>query len=276
MPRRRFLSHSPAVLLGSASGVALAATVALVGNIALGASAAGDTGQSGVHTARTATPEQPPPATNCATTAAVTHGWGAPNRSNDFTDPALAGWRLYNGPGHAGNGRRTPTAASVAAGVMTITGDARGNSEGMAWAPGQTYGRWEACVRSSPAAAGYHSVLLLWPDAEDWPSGGEIDFMEITDPRRQAVGAALHYGATDEQENSTVEIDATTWHSWAVEWTHDDVTFYVDWSPWWQVANPAIIPHRAMQLCIQLDDLGGDLSQGGQLMVDWVRQYPVP
>ena len=249
-------------MVGGASGIALAATAMLVANMVFGASA-------------NAVPE-PPPTPTCATTAAETHGWGVPSRSDEFNGSGPAGWRLYDGPGHAGNGRRTPTAVSVADGVMTITGDAHGNSEGMAWPPGQTYGRWEACVRSSPAAPGYHSVLLLWPDADDWPSGGEIDFMEITDPRRQAVGASVHYGTTDHQESGAVDVDATAWHSWAVEWTSGTITFYLDASPWWQVANSAIIPHRAMQLCIQLDDLGGDISEGGELMVDWVRRYPAP
>ena len=34
------------------------------------------------------------------------------------------------------------------------------------------------CAKSSPAADAYHALLLLWPDADDWPSGGEIDFMD--------------------------------------------------------------------------------------------------
>jgi len=80
---------------------------------------------------------------NCPATAAAAYQWGAPNKSDDFDDPSsLAGWNLYNGPGHAGNGRRTPSAVSVADGVLTITGDSRGNSEGMSWSPGQTFGRW--------------------------------------------------------------------------------------------------------------------------------------
>ena len=128
---------------------------------------------------------------NCPVTSADLHGWGASNRSADFTDSSsLAAWNLYNGPGHAGNGRRTPSAVSVANGLLTITGDAEGNSEGMAWLPGQTYGRWEACVKSPPASPNYHSVLLLWPDSENWPSDGEIDFMEILDPERQEVTAS--------------------------------------------------------------------------------------
>jgi licheninase len=219
-----------------------------------------------------ATPEV---ADNCRTTAAAAHDWGAPSRVDDFDDPSsLAAWSLYKGPGLFGNGLLTPAAVSVAGGALTITGDSAGHTEGMAWWPGQAFGRWEACVKSPPAAAGYHSVLLLWPDAEDWPVGGEIDFMEISDPTRQNVGAYMHYGADDRREGGNVIIDATQWHAWAVEWTPDRVATYVDGALWWSTSNTANIPHRAMHLCMQLDDFGGDISQGGQQVVDWVRQYP--
>jgi len=210
----------------------------------------------------------------CPNTAAAAHGWGPPNRIDDFTDPAsLDQWTVYDGPGHDGNGRRTPAAVSVADGILTITGDSEGNSGGMAWLPGQLHGRWEACVKSSPSGPGYHSLLLLWPDAENWPVGGEVDFMEIADPTRQTVEGWLHYGPNDERESSTLPIDSTQWHSWAVEWTPQRITMFVDGVQWWQTADPAHLPPGPMHLCIQLDSFGGDLGGGGTMMVDWARQY---
>ncbi|WP_179467597.1 glycoside hydrolase family 16 protein [Mycolicibacterium vinylchloridicum] len=211
---------------------------------------------------------------NCANTAAATLGWGTPNRADDFTDPAsLRQWSVYDGPGHDGNGRRTPSAISAANGTLTITGDSQGNSGGMALLPGQLHGRWEACVKSSPSAPGYHSLLLLWPDAENWPVGGEIDFMEIADPTRQSVEGWLHYGPNDERESGAVQIDATQWHSWAVEWTPQRVAVFVDGVQWWQATDPAHLPPGPMHLCIQLDNFGGDLNSGAAMSVDWVRQY---
>ena len=211
---------------------------------------------------------------HCSITAAAVHGWGEPNRDDYFNDPsALAGWTVYNGAGHAGNGRRTPDAVSVADGVLTITGDSNGNSGGLAWLPGQLHGRWEACVKSSPAPESYHSLVLLWPDAEDWPLGGEIDFMEIVDPARQAVEFWIHYDADGKKEKSMVQVDATQWHSYAVEWTPSRIVYFVDGEPRWEIADPSRIPPRPMHLCIQLDYFGGDAGQGAQQMVDWVRQY---
>ncbi|MCY7343024.1 MAG: hypothetical protein LH603_14605 [Pseudonocardia sp.] len=85
-----------------------------------------------------------------ATTAASRLGRGRPNRVDEFDRPLGDAWSVYGGPGHAGNGRRTPDAVSVENGVLTITGDSSGNTAGMARNPGQNYGRWEGRVRPPP------------------------------------------------------------------------------------------------------------------------------
>ena len=51
--------------------------------------------------------------TGAATSAAARHGWGRPNRVEEFTDGVAEDWNLYDGPGHVGNGRRAPSAVSV-------------------------------------------------------------------------------------------------------------------------------------------------------------------
>lgn len=219
------------------------------------------------------------PDRNCTATAAETSGWGEPNRSDDFSDPdSLRTWKIYDAEGHAGNGRRTPDAVTVANGRLTITGDDHGNSGGMAWMPGQLYGRWEICMKSRPASPNYHSVALLWPDSENWPTDGEIDFMEILDPTRQVVTASVLHARPgdllakiDPNDHRTTTIDASQWHSWAIEWTPDHVNGYLDGTEWFEVNRH--VPTTPMHLCIQLDNFGGDLSQGGQQTVDWVRQY---
>jgi hypothetical protein len=216
---------------------------------------------------------------NCSNTASRAFGWPVPNRSDDFDDPSsLDGWAIYGGPGYAGNGLLTRSAITVADGLLTITGDPEGNTGGMAWLPGQLYGRWEACVKSPPSSPNYHSVMLLWPDFGQQPIyGGEIDFMEILDPSRQTVTGSVHdrrplgVGIPD----GVVTIDATQWHSWAVEWTPFRIVGFVDGEQWFEETNPTQIPRGPMHLCIQLDNFGGDITRGGQEIVDWVRQYPL-
>ena len=219
-----------------------------------------------------------PAAAGCTTTAAAKYNWGAPSREFLFSDPAeISDWWLYDSPGHAGNGRRTPDAIRIADGQVTITGDDVGNTGGMApKGPGQVNGRWEICAKSSPVLDTYHSVLLLWPDAEDWPVGGEIDFMEIADPTRQRVEAYLHYGPEDLRVGGGTDVDATQWHAWAVEWTPSRIATFVDGKLWWETTNTGDFPPRPMHLAMQLDDFGGDTTGGGQLAVDWVREYRLP
>jgi hypothetical protein len=219
-------------------------------------------------------PAAPAPATTGAgTTAAAAFGWGTPVKSDDFTT-GLSGWNVYDGPGHAGNGRRTPDAASVASGLLTITGDSQGDTAGMAWGKGQKYGRWEGRVKAPASDPSYNALLLLWPDAENFPVGGEVDFMEMSDHTRQTTETFLHYGSSNSQKSGKVAIDATQWHNWAVEWTPDHITTFVDGKQWWTTKDTGILPPGPMHLCIQLDwfPKGGSAKQS-QMQVDWVKQY---
>lgn len=206
-------------------------------------------------------------------TAAATLGWGTPNREDDFTG-GLDGWGLYDGEGHGGNGRRSPDAFSTEGGVLVVTGSPDGTTGGMAWNPGQKYGRWEGRVRAPESDPSYHALLLLWPDAEDWPSGGEVDFMEMSDPDRQSTDMFLHYGSDNSQLHGSVEIDATQWHNWAVEWTPDHIAAFVDGEEWWRTEDTGTLPPGPMHLTIQLDWFphGGDVRES-RMEVDWVRQY---
>ncbi len=209
-------------------------------------------------------------------TAAQTLGWGPPTRSEDFTGD-LSAWDLYDGPGHDDNGRRTPAAVHVANGILTITGDAAGNAEGMEWRSGAMYGRWEARMRASVGDPDYHAVLLLWPDSEDEGGyGGEIDFMENSDPTRRSTELFVHYGSEDNKLNSAVTADATQWHNWAVEWAPDHITTFLDGRQWWTTTNRATQPPGPMHMTVQLDlfrNPGG--LKPSTMQVDWVRYYPI-
>jgi hypothetical protein len=211
-------------------------------------------------------------------TAAQAHDWGQATKVEDFSGD-LSGWSLYDGEGHDGNGRRTPSAAAVSDGVLTIKGDARGDAEGMAWSPGVTYGRWEARVRAPVADKDYHAVLLLWPDSEKWPDDGEVDFMENSDPTRQHTEFFLHFGngtSDGAQLRGAVAADATQWHNWAVEWAPDHITAYLDGQQWWTTSEKEALPPGPMHMTIQLDNFRshGRLKPSS-MQVDWVRYYPL-
>lgn len=328
--------------------------------------------------------------------AAITHQWGAIVAGDEFDGDAVDGdkWIRYGDyAGHAGNGMRLQAKDTVANGYLTISGDADGNTGGIAWRQGQKYGRWEirmrvmtdgadvpsSSVSSSTTASGsvssgsvssgntassttassttasgstssgatasgtgsvppssaaappvtasaaapaattsappattttspattsassttsvssgtthtssssanpprgnaYHPVLLLWPDADDWPDGGELDYAE-TDAGATTVKAFMHYGdgtLEGAQDGYTVGhfIDLTQWHNYAIEWAPDHISGYVDGLEWFRNTNPEAQPPGTMHETIQLDDF---FPQGGlapaHMDVDWVRMY---
>jgi licheninase len=220
-------------------------------------------------------PTRPP---GYESSAAYLLGWGEPNQVDDFDSGLGPDWRVYDGPGHIGNGVRSPDAVDVDAGIMTITGDSNGTTGGMAWFPGQKYGRWEGRVRVPPGDETYHALMLLWPDAEDFPVGGEVDFMEMMEPTRQRTQLFLHYGKDNSQVMGEIGIDGTQWHNWAVEWTPEHIAAFVDGKQWWRTDDTSILPPGPMHLCIQLDWFPGDgqgAVQESTMQVDWVRQYPL-
>jgi beta-glucanase (GH16 family) len=216
------------------------------------------------------------------TEAAVLNGW--PRTGGDeFDGPALdpTFWRPYEGGEADGGAVRTPDALSVDDGLLTIT--ARGQeSGGMAWLPGQSYGRWEVRARAD-RGAGYRPAVLLWPDAEDWPAGGEIDLLDAPQPNRDRTDFVVHHGSGDLQDTTTVVTDVTQWHNYAVEWGPGYIVGYVDGQQVYRTDNPAMIPTRPMHLAIQQDvgpsangrtpALDATTPDEVRMQVDWVRIY---
>jgi licheninase len=218
-----------------------------------------------------------PDPSDCPMTAAQRNGWGEPARSTDFAGAALPpDWHPYGPePGHDGKGVRTPAAITVGDGSATIAGTAGGTTGAMSWHPGQRYGRWEACVRVDPGPDGYHAVLILWPVAEDFPAGGEIDWMEIFRGDRQEVTVNIHHGPPDRSFGGAVEHDTTRWTAWAVEWTPQHITTYVDGEQWYSTTRSDLFPPRPMNMTAQLDWFPP--ADGGSAMhVDWARQWALP
>ena len=214
---------------------------------------------------------------SCTTTAAAQHGWGSPEHSDDFDSAAsLDRWALYDGPGHDNNGRRTPDAVSVSNGSLVITADTAGNTGGLTpkWG-GRKYGRWEICARSTIAGPAWTAAALLWPDAEDWPAGGEVDFMEISDGTRQTASYFLHYGPQNGLEQHHTIVNSSQWHSWAVEWTPQHIKVFLDGKNWATSSNVDRLPPRPMHLTLQLDNFGGITFPAGQMYVERVAEYGI-
>lgn len=201
--------------------------------------------------------------------AATRLGWTKVG-GDEFNGTGLNGnWGPYDGAGHDGNGRRTSDAIKVGGGVVTISGDAQGNTGGMAWSENQTYGRWEMRAKFPKGGGLYHPVLLLWPE-QGWPP--EIDFAE-TASDADNVTFNLHYGSSNEQEHGAKNLDITQWHNYAVEWVNGKVTGFVDGRQWFESSSGNSVPSQPMHPVIQLDNFGGTSMEPAQMMVDYMRIY---
>jgi hypothetical protein len=234
-------------------------------------------GRSNVAPHNTATVD---PGSRADTEAAVRYGWQLQDH-DEFDGTALGpAWRPYTGPTTDDVGRHDPANLHVRDGMLSIVSHGL-SSGGLEWAPGQLYGRWEVRARTQKAA-GYGDVLILWPDAEDFPIGGEVDFMEIPKPERTEYTFNLHYGADNSQNGTKVAGDFTQWHNYAVEWMPDHVAAFVDGQEVFRTTERQQIPPRSMHLAMQ-QDIGPyddwipprDASTPAEVHfdIDWVRIY---
>lgn len=204
---------------------------------------------------------------------ALQQGWAAAG-GDEFTGGGLgSNWSAYDGPGHDGQGRRTPDAVSVQDGNLVIRGDSEGNTGGISWGEGRQYGKWEVRAKFPKGDKQYHPVLLLWPDSGQWPEGGEIDFAE-TNSAADDVSFFLHYGSDNSQETAKKDLDITQWHNYAVSWTPEGITGYVDGVQFFESTDPGTQPPGPMHPTIQLDYFpDGGAPQPSEMQIAWMRQY---
>ncbi|WP_020672294.1 BTAD domain-containing putative transcriptional regulator [Amycolatopsis nigrescens] len=246
------------VLLGLA--VALIASLLVIDR-----SLPGETGQ----------PDRSPasPVVQAPAAAADRYGWGSPAHSAEF-DTGLDGWTVAGPkPGRDGVGRQTPGQVTVNGGVATITGLANGDTGYLRRLPGSLHGRWEARVRLPPGCACYRPLLTLWPDSEGDLPGSEIVYLEVFDPHRQTAKFFL-YTAGGGRLADQRQVDLTAWNNFAVEWTGDHLTGYLNGEPWFHTTRSEVLPSHAMHPTIKLDRVASDSAASTATMeVDWIKEY---
>jgi hypothetical protein len=212
--------------------------------------------------------------------AAALLGWGPVVAGDEFSytgAPNPRKWKVYDGPGHAGKGIRSPKAWNVANGVATVSGDAYGTTGGMsARFAQQKYGRWEVRMRTSVRDPKYHPVLLLWPNNNTSPNCAEVDYAEsLTDTT--LIKFNLHYacpGRGPYQSQAARKIDTTQWHNYAVHWNAASITGYIDGAVWFTDTNRAHLPTVGMHQTLQLDWFPtGKPTKPSWMQVDRVRVY---
>lgn len=231
------------------------------------------------------------PAIPAASAPAI--NWRQPVFTDNFNGTTLGpAWDVYNDPGATPpTPKRTPDSVRVRNGSLQLVGHYEKPygyvSGGVSYNTNQTYGRWEIRFRAD-AGAGYAPVILLWPQS-NWPTNGEIDLAEITNPARHGGHAFLHLGVTNRFIGKPLPLtaDFTRWHTVAVDWLPDHITFWLDGKALWTVkraaGNANYIPSTPFHLALQNDagcDTGckPDSSTPANVImdIDWVKIYAGP
>jgi Glycosyl hydrolases family 16 len=143
---------------------------------------------------------------------------------------------------------------------------------------GHVSGRFVIRFRAS-ALPGYHLAFLLWPDSNNWPHDGEIDF-----PEGNLDGHILafmhHRGAVrgDQQDVYRTNATFTSWHTAAIDWRRTYCRFILDGKV--VGTSTAHIPDRPLHWVLQVNALGGGLpghepaaTTVGHVQIAWVAAY---
>jgi beta-glucanase (GH16 family) len=200
---------------------------------------------------------------------------------NDFTGTSLpSGWDTFSGnPGGDPGAQWAATHVVVSGGLIQLN-TWQDSAYGGEWVAGgicqcgqsQTYGAY--FVRSRLTGAGPTGVQLLWPVANVWPP--EIDFNE-SGGTTTGTSATVHWSSSNSQDQRTLKIDMTQWHTWGVVWTPTTITYTVDGQVWGTVANPGEIPSQAMTLDLDQQTWcasGFACPTAPQSeLIDWVAEY---
>jgi hypothetical protein len=213
------------------------------------------------------------------------HGtWGAPILSDDFSGAKLdpGKWQVYVAP-NADQHPGIAAGTSVSGGRLQLVGglySGKDQSAGIISRLAQTYGRWEARLRSDPGN-GYSATAFLWPKDMGHPEWAEIDFAEILSGNKKSGGLFIHHGKDDQQVQRTTRADFTQWHTVAVDWLPDHVTFWMDGKKTWTYQGSFIPKQAVMQLYLRNERKDGfrrtaSTPKRVTMQVDWIRVYRAP
>ncbi len=138
-----------------------------------------------------------------------------------------------------------PSAITVWDGELAVNAMATSNGwiaggMNMGW-NGQIYGRFEVRARLDEGQ-GTSAAILLWPVDGNYPP--EIDLMEAPDRDRSRTFHSVH-GEYDFRNHMVIS-DASEWHTYAVDWLPDRITFYIDGVEQWTTTER--VPHEPMSL----------------------------
>jgi hypothetical protein len=140
---------------------------------------------------------------------------------------------------------------------------------------GLLYGRYSVRFRAD-AIPNYKTAWLLWPDSENWPTDGEIDFPE--GDMTSTMNASMHWQngtSGGDQDKYSTNVTYTSWHTATTEWTPNAVTFYLDGQVIGRSTShiPNTPMHWVLQTETNLNGIVPSATDAGNVQVDWAVAY---
>lgn len=155
----------------------------------------------------------------------------------------------------------------------------------------QRFGRWEVRTKF-PAAPDLNTAIRLLPDGP-WPDAGDIGIATFDSSVPSVSSSDFHWGAAQPFAHDTRSIPQRSsvgeslvlfskgFHTYAVEWTHDQLRFYVDdvyhtvfYSDEVGDFLPKLTKPMRLTFAIEPREAASTARDHSyQLLVDWVRVY---
>ncbi len=136
---------------------------------------------------------------------------------------------------------------------------------------GQQFGRFSVRWRADPVP-GYGLAFLLWPDSEQWPADGEIDFPEGW-LDGSITATAHHANPEGGKEQFDTGVSMTDWRVTTVEWTPSAVRFYLDGRL--VGTSTTDVPQAPMHWVMQAGTNGSGTpppdNARGRIQIDWLQ-----
>lgn len=182
----------------------------------------------------------------------------------------------YDGvnPFTVNNGILTIQAAQSSAAVQAATGKAY--TSGVLTSQGafsQAYGYFE--VRAQlPEGKGLWPAFWLLNENESWPP--ELDIMEVIGSETNWLTQTIHTETGNATSGNTWSVDklSTGYHSYGMDWTSTQITFYLDGKQTWSMATPSDV-NSPMYMVLNLA-VGGNWPGAPDATTNWANaQYNI-
>ena len=205
--------------------------------------------------------------------------------ADEFNDNSLDGWRTniwWGSNAGIGDERTSPANVSVSGGTLNLTATKSGSSytSGLVTTDDLhefQYGYVEARI-DLPAGVGFWPAFWMLPGNHD-DGLGEIDIMEWVGHEPDWFHANYHVdGDGDDTESDRVGFDLSEgYHTYAVNWQKDEITWYIDGNEFHRSKNYTQTPmYVILNLAVGGDWAGSpnDSTQFPSTMkVDYVRVW---